>query len=201
MWNNRYATDAYIYGTEPNEFLRQQANKLPKGKILCLADGEGRNSVYLAQLGYEVTAVDASEVGLAKAQKLAATKGVSITTEVVDLADYDMGQNQWQGIVSIFCHLPPPLRKQVHGQINAALIAGGVFLLEAYTPAQLEHGTGGPPVAAMMMTATELAQELDGLQIDHCEELERDVVEGVGHSGTGAVVQLLGHKEEAHETE
>lgn len=192
MWNQRYDTDAYVYGTEPNEFLKQQADKLPKGKILCLADGEGRNSVYLASLGYEVTAVDASDVGLAKAQKLATEKGVTITTQVADLADYDMGQGQWQGIVSIFCHLPPPLRKQVHGNINAALAKGGVFLLEAYTPKQLQHGTGGPPNEAMMMTAAGLANELTGLQIQRCEELERDVSEGVGHSGTGAVVQLVG---------
>jgi SAM-dependent methyltransferase len=192
MWNQRYDTDAYVYGTEPNEFLKQQADKLPKGRILCLADGEGRNSVYLAGLGYDVTAVDSSDVGLAKAQKLAAEKGVTITTQVADLADYDLGQGQWQGIVSIFCHLPPPLRKKVHGNINAALVDGGVLLLEAYTPDQLQNGTGGPPNAAMMMTAAELPQELVGLQIDSCEELEREVVEGEGHSGTGAVVQLIG---------
>ena len=194
MWNQRYDTDAYVYGTEPNEFLKQQVGKLPTGKILCLADGEGRNSVYLATLGYEVTAVDSSDVGLAKAQKLAAEKGVTITTQVADLADYDLGQGQWQGIVSIFCHLPPPLRKQVHGNINAALVDGGVFLLEAYTPEQLQHGTGGPPNAAMMMTAAELPTELPGLHIDSCNELERQVLEGVGHSGTGAVVQLIGRQ-------
>ena len=192
MWNQRYNTDAYVYGTEPNEFLKQQVDKLPQGKILCLADGEGRNSVYLATLGYDVTAVDSSEVGLAKAQKLAAEKGVTITTQVADLADYDLGQGQWQGIVSIFCHLPPPLRKQVHGNINAALADDGVFLLEAYTPEQLQHGTGGPPNAAMMMTAAELPTELAGLNIDSCNELEREVLEGEGHSGTGAVVQLIG---------
>lgn len=194
MWNQRYDTDAYVYGTEPNEFLKQQVGKLPKGNILCLADGEGRNSVYLATLGYDVTAVDSSDVGLAKAQKLAAEKGVTITTQVADLADYDLGQGQWQGIVSIFCHLPPPLRKQVHGNINTALADGGVFLLEAYTPEQLQHGTGGPPNAAMMMTAAELPTELAGLHIDSCNELERQVLEGEGHSGTGAVVQLIAKK-------
>ena len=194
MWNQRYNTDAYVYGTEPNEFLKQQVSKLPKGNILCLADGEGRNSVYLATLGYDVTAVDSSDVGLAKAEKLAAEKGVTITTQVADLADYDLGQGQWQGIVSIFCHLPPPLRKQVHSNINAALADGGVFLLEAYTPEQLQHGTGGPPNAAMMMTAAELPTELSGLHIDSCNELERQVLEGEGHSGTGAVVQLIGRQ-------
>ena len=95
MWNQRYDTDAYVYGTEPNEFLKQQVDKLPQGKILCLADGEGRNSVYLATLGYDVTAVDSSDVGLAKAQKLAAEKGVTITTQVADLADYERTKSEF----------------------------------------------------------------------------------------------------------
>ena len=194
MWDQRYATDQYVYGTEANEFLQQHAARLPMGKVLCLADGEGRNSVYLASLGYDVTAVDSSAVGLAKAQKLATDKGVTITTQVVDLADYDLGENQWQGIVSIFCHLPPPLRKQVHNQLAGALAADGVVLLEAYTPAQLQHGTGGPPVAAMMMQAAELEQEISGLVIEKNQELEREIHEGQGHSGTGAVVQYIAVK-------
>ena len=194
MWDQRYATDDYVYGTEPNDFLRQQAQVIPQGKVLCLADGEGRNSVYLASLGYDVTAVDSSAVGLEKAQKLAAAKGVTITTEVVDLADYDLGEAKWQGIVSIFCHLPPPLRKKVHANIANALAADGVLMLEAYTPAQLQHGTGGPPVAAMMMQAEELQQELTGMQAQTCEELEREIIEGIGHKGTGAVVQYIGNK-------
>ena len=194
MWDQKYAIDDYVYGTEPNDFLRQQAQVIPNGKVLCLADGEGRNSVYLAGLGYDVTAVDSSAVGLEKAHKLAAAKGVTITTQVVDLADYDLGEDKWQGIVSIFCHLPPPLRKQVHANIGQALAADGVLLLEAYTPAQLQHGTGGPPVAAMMMQADELQQELTGMQVQTCEELEREIVEGIGHKGTGAVVQYIGNK-------
>ena len=194
MWDQRYAIDDYVYGTEPNDFLRQQAQVIPKGQVLCLADGEGRNSVYLASLGYDVTAVDSSAVGLAKAQTLAAAKGVTITTQVVDLADYDLGGDKWQGIVSIFCHLPPPLRKQVHANIANALATDGVLLLEAYTPAQLQHGTGGPPVAAMMMQSDELQQELIGMQVQSCAELEREIIEGVGHKGTGAVVQYIGNK-------
>ena len=194
MWDQKYAIDDYVYGTEPNDFLRQQAQVIPNGKVLCLADGEGRNSVYLASLGYDVTAVDSSAVGLEKAHKLAAAKGVTITTQVVDLADYDLGEDKWQGIVSIFCHLPPPLRKQVHANIGRALAVDGVLLLEAYTPAQLQHGTGGPPVAAMMMQADELQQELTGMQVQACEELEREIVEGIGHKGTGAVVQYIGNK-------
>ena len=194
MWDQRYAVSDYVYGTEPNDFLRQQVQHIPTGKVLCLADGEGRNSVYLASLGYEVTAVDSSAVGLEKAHKLALERGVTITTEVADLADYDLGLNQWQGIVSIFCHLPPPLRKQIHANIAAALSTDGALLLEAYTPEQLKFATGGPPIAAMMMQAGELQKELSDLQIRLCTELQREVVEGAGHNGTGAVVQFIGIK-------
>ncbi|HCH33821.1 MAG TPA: SAM-dependent methyltransferase [Oceanospirillaceae bacterium] len=192
MWDQRYASLDYVYGTQPNDFLRLNAARLPKSKILCLADGEGRNSVYLASLGYHVTAVDSSEVGLAKTQKLARQQGVSVATVHADLADYDLGQGQWTGIVSIFCHLPAPLRRQVHCNIPTALATGGVLLLEAYTPKQLEFKTGGPPNAALMMQSLELATELNPLRLDLNQEVVRDIHEGSGHYGEGAVVQVIG---------
>jgi SAM-dependent methyltransferase len=192
MWDQRYANKDYVYGTKPNDFLRCQVALLPKGKILCLADGEGRNSVYLASLGYDVTAVDSSKVGLDKAQQLAEDNGVKITTLVADLADYDLGLEKWQGIVSIFCHLPPPLRLQLHSDVYPALAKGGVFILEAYTPKQLEFKTGGPPNAALMMQSVELAIELSPLQLSLNQELIRNINEGTGHQGLSAVVQVVG---------
>ena len=192
MWDQRYASLDYVYGTQPNDFLRLNAARLPKSNILCLADGEGRNSVYLASLGYHVTAVDSSEVGLAKTQKLASEQGVSVTTVHADLADYDLGRGQWNGIVSIFCHLPVPLRRQVHSSIPTALAAGGVLLLEAYTPKQLEFKTGGPPNAALMMQSADLATELNPLYLNLNQEVVRDIHEGSGHHGKGAVVQVIG---------
>mgnify|MGYP001172214959 CR=1 FL=1 len=192
MWDQRYAIKDYIYGTEPNEFLHANAALLPKKKILCLADGEGRNSVYLAGLGYEVTAVDSSKVGLEKAQQLAKAKGVTITTVHADLADYDIGTQQWHGIVSIFCHVPPQLRRKLHRKIYPALVAGGVLLLEAYTPKQLEFKTGGPSVAILTMQSADLIMELSPLRLDLNQEIIRDVYEGSGHTGKGAVVQVIG---------
>jgi len=192
MWDQRFSSDSYIYGTEPNDFLAQHAREIPgTGPVLCLAEGEGRNAVYLAGLGYTVTAVDASAVGLAKAQKLAETRGVVINTIVADLAEFDPGQEQWAGIVSIFCHLPAAIRTALHGKLANALKPGGVLLLEAYTPAQLAFKTGGPPIAEMMMSKDTLKAELNGLRFAHLQELERDIIEGSGHTGRGAVVQAI----------
>lgn len=194
MWDERYGTAEYAYGTEPNEFLRQHFQQLPKGRILSLAEGEGRNAVFLAQQGYEVTAVDASQVGLEKALKLAQSRGVTIECIRADLANFDFGHAQWDGIVSIFCPLPSVLRKDIHRKAVAALKPGGVFLLEAYRPEQIRHGTGGGSNVDTMQTADSLRGELGGLTFRHLLELEREVIEGIYHTGLGAVVQAIGVK-------
>lgn len=195
MWDERYSCDEYVYGTEPNQFLAYNARRLTGKKILCLAEGEGRNAVWLAAHGFDVSAVDASAVGRDKALKLAAAQGVGIDYEVSDLACFDLGVARWDGIVSIFCHLPPALRQSLHKRIVHALKPGGVLLLEAYTPAQLKLGTGGPKDEAMMMTAPLLEKELRGLHFTHLAELKRSITEGFGHTGTGAVVQAIAVKE------
>ena len=194
MWDERYSEEEYVYGTEPNEFLRAMAEDIPKGRVLCLAEGEGRNGVYLAGLGCEVHAVDASAVGLEKARKLAESRGVQIQTEVADLTQYTIEAENWDGVVSIFCHLPPPARKVLHQQIVRGLRPGGRLILEAYTPEQLNYKTGGPPVAEMMMTLEALQEELAGLEFIHAREIVRDVSEGKYHTGQGAVVQVVAVK-------
>ena len=194
MWDERYAAEHYIYGTEPNSFLAENVTRIPKGRVLCLADGEGRNSVFLAQQGYSVTAVDASAIGIRKAKKLAQDNNVRVEYIHADLTNYSPGTEQWEGIVSIFCHLPASIRTSLHKNIVSALKPGGVLLLEAYTPAQLKHGTGGPPEAALTMSADILEQELNGLKFDLLQELEREVIEGSHHTGLGAVVQVLAHR-------
>ena len=194
MWDERYSADEYAYGKEPNDFLREHASLLPAGRVLCLAEGEGRNAVYLAQLGYQVVAVDSSSAGLKKAQRLADECEVTIETLQADLDSFDFGQEQWQGIVSIFCHLPPATRRKVHSQVLTGLKSGGILLLEAYTPRQLEFKTGGPAVAEMTMTADSLSSELKGMDFLELNELDREVHEGIYHHGTGAVVQLIARK-------
>jgi len=191
MWDQRYGDDEYAYGTEPNDFLVEATHHLPKGNILCIGEGEGRNAVWLAQQGWQVTAVDSSSVGLEKAKKLAESRGVEIQTVHADLLDYPFEEAAWDGIVSIFCHLPPTLRKQVHRSAVNALRPGGVLLLEAYTPEQVQLGTGGPPTEVMMMNLETLHSELEGLNFIHALELERPVNEGQFHTGLGSVVQLV----------
>lgn len=192
MWNEKYAVDHYLYGTDPNDFLREHAGRLPIGDILSIGDGEGRNSVYLATRGQNVTAVDGSSVALAKAHRLAAEHGVSVGFIEADLADYAIEAAAWDGVVSIFCHVPPDLRRSLHGRLAAGLKPGGVLILEAYTPAQIGKGTGGPPVAEMTMSAETLRAEFPGIEFERLVELEREVIEGSGHTGTGAVVQAIG---------
>ncbi|MCB9856554.1 MAG: class I SAM-dependent methyltransferase [Phycisphaerales bacterium] len=194
MWDERYSVDEYVYGTEPNDFLAKHVAALPKGRILSLAEGEGRNAVFLAKQGYDVTALDGSDVGLAKARNLAELHGVRIETLHTDLGDFDPGVEQWDGIVSIFAHLPGDIRKPLYRRIAASLRRGGVFLLEAYTPDQVGRGTGGPSTTDYLMTREKLTSELTGMTFTHLEELERDVIEGVFHSGRAAVVQAIAER-------
>lgn len=193
-WDARYACDEYVYGTAPNDFLRAHVGDLTPGRTLSLAEGEGRNAVFLAEAGHRVTAVDASAVGLAKARRLAAERGVTLETVVADLADYEIAPAHWDNMVSIFCHIPPAARARLHRQVVAGLRAGGMLLLEAYTPAQIGRGTGGPPVPELTMTVESLRRELAGLEFLHAAELEREVREGRYHTGPGAVVQVLARK-------
>ena len=191
MWDERYSVDEYVYGTEPNGFLASTTARLTKGRVLCLAEGEGRNAVHLAREGFTVTAVDSSPVGLAKAQRLVQQHGVTIETVTADLADFVIAEDRWDSVVSVFCHLPPALRRRVHRGMVSGLKKGGTFLLEAYTPKQLELGTGGPRSADLMMDLATLREELSGLRIVHGKEFVRDVVEGIHHTGPAAVVQVL----------
>jgi SAM-dependent methyltransferase len=195
MWDERYSAEEYAYGTTPNEFLVDKFSCIPKGQVLSLAEGEGRNAVFLAKQGYSVTAVDGSLVGLNKARKLAEENEVVVEFIHADLADYDPGKNKWDGIVSIFCPLPSSLRKELYKKVIAGLKRNGVFLLEAYTPDQLKHGTGGGNSVDVMQSKETLSLELASLKFKHLAELERTVLEGVYHTGIGSVVQAIATKE------
>lgn len=193
MWNDRYAVDEYVYGTEANDFLIEQSRTLT-GPVLSLAEGEGRNAVFLAQLGLDVLGVDRSEVGLAKAQALAAARGVSIRTEAADLADFTPEPAYYGTVVSIFAHLPSSIRKRLYPRVIRALKPGGLFVIEAYTPAQPAFGTGGPKDPDLLMSAPKILEEFASLEMVLLREIERDVMEGTLHFGRSAVVQYVGRK-------
>jgi len=192
MWDERYGKAEYAYGTTPNDFLVSVASKIPQGRVLCLGEGEGRNAVYLASLGYEVIAVDQSRAGLAKAEQLAAQRQVQIQTITANLANFIIEPKSWQGVVSIFCHLPSALWRQVHKSAVAGLTQGGVFVLEAYAPRQLQFLTGGPTDLDMLVSLDTVRAELAELDLEMAQEIERDVTEGIYHTGIAATVQVVG---------
>lgn len=197
FWNGRYAEAGFAYGTQANEFLLEQSSKIPPGRVLCVAEGDGRNALYLATQGYSVTAVDQSAVGLEKIRQLGQQNNVEITTIEADLQDFNIQPSAWDGIVSISAHLPPAIRKSLHRQVVEGLKPGGVLILEAYTLKQLEmSGSGGPPATQkdMFMSLSALREELQGLDFILAQEIERVFNEGKYHQGPGAVVQLVALK-------
>ena len=194
-WDAKYSASEYLYGTDANDFLVAHADRLPRGgPILSLGEGEGRNAAYLAGLGHRVVALDQSPVGLAKAERLAASRSVRIETCVADLASYTLTPGAWAGIISIWCHLPSVIRRPLLGEIAGALQPGGVFLLESYRAAQIGRGGGGPSDPDLTPSLADLRQELAGLDILHGLETERQVAEGQGHRGLSAVVQIIARR-------
>ena len=194
FWDDRYRSGVYAYGVEPNDFLRDEAARIPPGRVLCLAEGEGRNAVYLAGLGHAVTAVDLSSEGLRKAELLAKQRGVVLELVQADLASYDLEEAAFSGIISIFAHLPAPARRRLLAQVARALVPGGVIVLESYRPEQLAFDTGGPRDVALLPTLAQLTAELAGLDLIVARDAERVIHEGMFHDGQSATVQIVGVK-------
>ena len=196
FWDERYNRKDYVYGKTPNTFLVEQANLLkPHSRVLCLAEGEGRNAVYLASLGHKVLAVDQSQVGLDKLKDLAQKHGVDVETQCVDLANYQFPVNEFDAIISIWCHLPKQLRKDVHSKVLTSLKKNGLYILEAYTPKQLDFKTGGPSEIGLLMSLEEVKEETSTLTFIVARECERLIEEGIGHNGESAVLQIVGRKD------
>lgn len=192
FWDTRYSESGYAYGISPNAFMRaQDAYFTPGLSALAVADGEGRNGVWLAERGLQVCAVDQSQVGLDKAQVLAAERGVSLRTECADLLQWDWPQGVYDRVLAIFIHFMPAHRRAMHEAMFAALKPGGVLLLEAFRPEQLDYKTGGPPVVEMLYTAQMLKQDFAGAEILHCEECVDTLDEGGYHRGPAALVRLV----------
>lgn len=195
-WDERYASEDYLFGTEPNGFLVSQRHLLkPDMSCLAVADGEGRNGVWLAQQGLQVLSVEASAVALAKAKKLAQQRGVAIDFEQADLAHWQWGENRFDVVAAIFIQFAPPaLREQMFAGIRHCLKPGGLLLLQGYTPRQLEYKTGGPPVAENMYTEALLRNAFGDMEIMHLREHDDHIGEGTGHSGMSALIDLVARK-------
>ena len=192
MWDERYQTTEYIFGDQPCQWLIMNQHRLPQsGKALALGDGEGRNGVFLAELGFEVTSVDLSEVGLNKARDLARKRGVTIQTVQADLEHYEIETESQDLIVSIYCHLPDAIRKLVHERAEVALKPGGLFILEAFHHSQLKYQSGGPKTTDLLYDLDALLDDFQTLQILEAFDGLCYLDEGVRHSGIGHIVRLV----------
>lgn len=196
MWNERYSTDDYLFGTDPAVFLSAQVGLLQAGqRALVVADGEGRNSVFIAQQGLDVTAMDASPVGIAKAQRLADERGVTIHFIEADLLSWEWEPDAYDLVVGIFIQfVPPGDRHAVFAGMQETLRPGGRVLLHGYTPKQVEYGTGGPPNPDYMYTEDLLREAFAALTIERLEAYEAVIQEGTGHVGNSALIDLVAQK-------
>lgn len=194
-WDQRFARSGYLFGREPADFLRAQAGVLaPGSRVLCVADGEGRNSVYLAGLGHKVTAFDASGVALDKARALAAERDVSVDFIQSGIEDWDWSQTH-DAVVGVFIQFAPPeLRDRLFDWMARAVAPGGLLLLHGYAPRQVDYGTGGPGNPDHMYTEDLLRAAFDGWEILRLEDYDRVIDEGPGHSGQSALVDLVARK-------
>lgn len=196
VWDERYAGDEYHFGTEPNAFLVSQQGLLKPGmSCLAVADGEGRNGVWLAGHGLDVLSVDSSSVAQEKAKKLAQQRGVAVKFEQVDLSQWAWGENRFDMVAAIFIQFAPPeLREQMFAHIKRCLKPGGLLLLQGYTPRQLHYRTGGPSQAENLYTEALLRNAFDDMQILHLREHDDIISEGSGHSGMSALIDLVARK-------
>ncbi len=194
FWNARYADPEYGYGVAPNAYLASHAHRLKPGMTaLVPADGEGRNGVWLAEQGLDVTTVDLSAEGVRKSRKLATQRGVALIAEQADLLTWNWPERAFDVVASIYLHLPPATRDDLHRRMTTALRPGGLLVIEAFTPAQLafqnSHDSGGPRQADMLYTAEMLRSDFAAMDVVELEETEAELEEGAYHSGRAAVVR------------
>jgi SAM-dependent methyltransferase len=195
-WNTRFGGEAYLFGTEPNSYLRRQAFRWERGgRVLCVADGEGRNSVWLARQGLLVDAFDISEVGVRKAERLARQAAVTVNFSVADGDRLAWPSGLYDGIVAVFVQFADPaMRKRLFDNMMRALKPGGLLVLQGYTPRQLDYKTGGPPFIDHMYTPALLREAFKDLEILELTEYEDELAEGVQHCGTSALIGLVARK-------
>lgn len=195
-WNERFSVEHYLFGTEPNHFLASQAHRLRPGmSALAVADGEGRNGVWLAGKGLRVTSFDLSQIGVDKARALASRQGVEIETGVADVNEWDWDARQFDLVAVVFVQfMTPGERERFFAGVVRALAPGGVLMLQGYTPRQLEYATGGPKKVDQLYTAGLLRAAFAGLEVLHLSEHEDMMSEGSGHQGMAALIDLVARK-------
>ena len=194
FWNERYSEKGYVYGVDPNVFLAEQLKNLKPGKIILPCEGEGRNAVYAASLGWEVHAFDSIEVGREKALQLAKKKGVSINYAVDDATTITYAENSVDVVAFIYAHFPATIRKQIHQKAITWLKPGGKLILEAFNPQQLQYNSGGPKDLSMLYTEDMMKEDFASLNIDLIQNLTTELNEGKYHKGKASIIRVVGTK-------
>ncbi len=194
FWDERFSADEYFYGTEPNTFFKEEIDKLAPGKALFLGEGEGRNSVYAAKLGWQVDAVDYSAEGRKKALALAEKNNVEINYTLENLENFSPRENYYDLVVIVFLHLPEELRKKVHGKATGSLKAGGRIIMEVFDKDQLKYGTGGPRNIDLLYSLEDVYTDFQDLDIEKFGKYVVELEESAGHKGKASVIRYVGVK-------
>jgi SAM-dependent methyltransferase len=198
-WDDRYSSQEFAYGEEPNNFLKEQLEKLSPSTILFPAEGEGRNAIFAAKLGWKVTAFDISEEGRNKALRLAENNNVSIDYQVGELETLDFEENQFDAIALIYAHFPAMIKSEIHKQLGKLLRKDGIIIFEAFSKKHLEYVTknekvGGPKDIESLFSIEEIKADFPNYEIIELEEKEIELNEGLFHNGTGSVIRFIGRK-------
>lgn len=195
MWNERFSKQEYVYGTEPNQFLVSAFEKLSlSGEVLAIAEGEGRNAVYLASKGLDVTAWDYAASGLEKTKRLAQSKNIHVTTELVDLNHADYKQNKWDGVVCVFGHFPDDLKNKTLQGVKETIMPGGYFVTEVYSVYQIPYKSGGPKDEELLYRPEDFLGNFSDWRIIHFFMGEVVRNEGELHKGLSHVIQFIAQK-------
>ncbi|RED23482.1 ubiquinone/menaquinone biosynthesis C-methylase UbiE [Flavobacterium cutihirudinis] len=198
-WDDRYSSEEFAYGEEPNNYLKEQIEKLNPGSILFPAEGEGRNAIFAAKLDWKVSAFDISEEGRNKALKLAEANNVSIDYQVGELETLDFQKNQFDAIALIYAHFPAEIKSKIHKQLDAFLRKDGIIIFEAFSKTHLEYVSknekvGGPKDIESLFSIEEIKADFPNYEIIELEEKEIELNEGLFHNGTGSVIRFIGRK-------
>jgi SAM-dependent methyltransferase len=197
FWNQRFDKQEFIFGKEPNEYLVEQASHYlkPNSSVLCIADGEGRNGVWLAKQGMRVTGFDVSDIALAKANQLAADNEVNIQYSLCDTDGFDWQANSYDAVIGIFIQFADPeMRARIFQQVHQTLKSGGLFILQGYTPKQLEYKTGGPSLIQHLYTEEMIRELSSDFEILDLQCYEKELSEGARHTGMSALLGMVAKK-------
>jgi 2-polyprenyl-3-methyl-5-hydroxy-6-metoxy-1,4-benzoquinol methylase len=197
FWNERFDKEEFIFGKEPNEYLTQKTAQYlkPNSSVLCIADGEGRNGVWLAKQGMRVTGFDVSDIALAKAKQFAREHQVNIQYSLSDTDGFDWQENAYDAVICIFIQFADPeMRARIFKQVHQTLKPGGLFILQGYTPNQLEYKTGGPSLIDHLYTEKMIREHSQGFEILDLECYEKELSEGPRHTGMSALLGMVSQK-------